>query len=92
MYRIVTTKSYRKAFKRLIRSPRFDASRLEMVIDILASGEQLPREFLDHKLSGELRGFMECHVQNDLLLVYHVKDDRLILVLVDLGTHASLFR
>ena len=91
MLGIVTTKSYRNAFKRMSRSPKFDHARLETVVDTLASGETLSREFLDHRLSGDLTGFRECHVQNDLLLVYRIERERLILVLVELGSHANLF-
>lgn len=42
-------------------------------------------------LSGPYKGYMECHIQPDWLLVWRVDGDRLLLILVDTGTHADLF-
>jgi addiction module RelE/StbE family toxin len=30
----------------------------------------LPGKMSDHKLDGPLKGFMECHLDNDVLLIY----------------------
>lgn len=32
--------------------------------------EQLPGKMRDHKLDGPLKGFMECHLGDDVLLIY----------------------
>jgi len=45
----------------------------------------------DHALSGEWHGYRECHIKGDLLLVYQIHDDVLVLVLVDIGSHPQLF-
>jgi mRNA interferase YafQ len=31
---------------------------------------QLPAKMKDHKLDGPLKGFMECHLADDVLLIY----------------------
>lgn len=91
MYVIVTTSRYRSSFKRISRQKDFNRKALEKVIDALARGEKLAPRYHDHQLSGTLKEFRECHVQNDLLLVYQKHDNLLILSLVDIGTHSSLF-
>ena len=32
--------------------------------------EQLPGKMKDHKLDGPLRGFMDCHLDDDVILIY----------------------
>jgi len=32
--------------------------------------ESLPAKMHDHKLDGPLKGFMECHLDDDVLLIY----------------------
>lgn len=32
--------------------------------------EPLPAKMCDHKLDGPLKGFMECHLDDDVLLIY----------------------
>ncbi len=91
MYEITSIKRYQKAVKRVSRHKDFDSDTLESVIDKLAKGEKLEAKYKDHQLKGTLKDFRECHVQNDILLVYQKLNDVLILVLVDLGTHSELF-
>ena len=43
------------------------------------------------ELKGKYKGFWECHIQPDWLLMYLKEDDILVLTLVDTGTHADLF-
>lgn len=45
----------------------------------------------DHDLKGDFQGFRECHVEPDLLLIYKIFDDQLVLVLVRVGSHSDLF-
>ena len=49
------------------------------------------REYKPHLLAGEYNGFMECHVENDLLLIW-LDETENIIKLVRLGTHSELFR
>ncbi|MBX2670484.1 type II toxin-antitoxin system YafQ family toxin, partial [Campylobacter jejuni] len=42
-------------------------------------------------LKGNYIGFRECHIQQDLLLVYQKQDDKLILYLLRIGSHSELF-
>jgi len=91
MYEIVRSKKYRRSIKKLKASGSFSEYEFDKVIDILATGETLPKKHQDHALSGSMSGYRECHVKSDLLLVYYKEDKVLILVLVDIGSHSDLF-
>ena len=45
----------------------------------------------DHPLKGEMAGYRECHVRDDLLLVYVIRKKQLVLTLINIGTHSELF-
>ncbi len=81
-------KSFQKDFDKLLLNG-FDDSVLNKVILSLRKKEPLDPQFKDHALKGKWKPFRECHIKADILLVYLVKDDELILV--RLGSHSELF-
>ncbi len=44
--------------------------------------KRLPAGFRDHTLSGELAGFRECHLGDDILLIYLDKKDVVTLLVI----------
>jgi len=92
MYVIRTTQGYRKSIKKLTQSGVFPLSELEKIIDLLANDKNLPAKYGDHALSGTLKNFRECHIKNDVLLMYYKKETGLVLVLVNVGSHSHLFK
>lgn len=66
-------------------------AQIESVVVSIAKGETLEARYKDHELKGEWKGYRECHIRPDVLLVYQIQDDVLILLLVDIGSHAQLF-
>lgn len=91
MYFIVHSKSYNKAIKKLIKSGKVKLSEVDEIVDLIANKKVLPIKYRDHKLNGEFSEYRECHIQGDLLLVYQIIKDELVLVLIDIGTHSYLF-
>ena len=89
-YSVRTSKRYRRELKTVISRGK-DASKLEEVIDILASGETLPPYYKDHSLSGQWKGYRECHIEPNWLLVYRIYDNVLVLALMSTGTHSDIF-
>lgn len=79
-------KNYKKMMKRGLKREDF-----QLVIEKLQNGKKLDKKYKDHVLKGKYKGFHECHIQPDWLLIYKIQDDVLILTLVDTGTHADLF-
>lgn len=93
MYTILRSKNFEKSYKRLkgsVITPSIK-TKLEHLVADLATGKKLPPSTKDHKLSGELKDYRECHIKPDLLLGYQIRDKELILLLIDIGSHAYLF-
>ena len=88
-YAIRQTARYRKSLRRMIRRGK-DIEKIVSVVSMLAKGEPLPPQCKDHALVGDLAGLRDCHVENDWVLLYQIKEDILILTLTDTGTHSDL--
>lgn len=67
------------------------AERLEKVLDYLVNEIPLPQEYRDHDLTGDWKGYRECHIQPDWLLIYKIRNDSLVLTLTRTRTHSDLF-
>ena len=93
MYQVIATTQYEKSLRKLVKAglKKKAQDEIALAIEIIASGSALPSQYRDHKLKGEFKDYRECHIQGDLLLVYQIVKDELVLVLLDIGTHADLF-
>lgn len=92
VYEIVRTRRFKTAYKRVKNLKDFKKETFSEVIETLASGDTLSAKYRDHKLTGNLKNFRECHLATDILLLYQIDDGVLILTLVSIGNHAQLFR
>lgn len=90
MYRIEFTAEMKRNVK-LMKKRGKDISKLTAVLDLLASGNPMPQQYDDHRLTGNLKDFRECHIESDWLLMYQIHEDVLILTATATGTHADLF-
>ncbi len=90
MLRVKYHKSFKKDYKQALKR-NYDISLLEEVISVLVSEKELAPKYNDHKLSGKYKGFRECHILPDWLLIYKVDKKDLILVLSRTGKHNDLF-
>ncbi|MDR2558861.1 MAG: type II toxin-antitoxin system YafQ family toxin [Oscillospiraceae bacterium] len=80
-------------FKRDVKTLKkrgYDLSLLEDVVEKLANGEALPEKYRDHALKGNRKGYRDCHIQSDWVLIYRIDKDVLTLVLSETGTHADV--
>jgi len=91
MYIKFYTKKFQKSYKKFLRSGKIERSDVDFVIDLLALGEKLSSLYRDHSLSGEYEGYRECHIHSNILLIYKIEDEKLVLVIFDIGTHSELF-
>ena len=88
-YRVIETTRFRKDLKKLLKRG-LDKAKLLSVVQKLANGEQLPPQFKDHALVGDMAGLRDCHIQNDWVLLYTIENGALVLTLVRTGTHSDL--
>lgn len=90
MYTVKFTSDYKKSFKK-IKKRGLDTSLLDEVIDKLRKGKKLEAKYQEHILTGNYKGFYECHIKPDWLLIYYFQKDVLVLTLVDTGSHSDLY-
>ena len=72
-----------------LRKKKYDLDELKKVLLYLLDDNPLPGRYRDHALSGNWKGFRECHIKADWLLIYEVTDSEIIFVAT--GTHDDLF-
>ena len=90
-YRVFTTHRFDKSLRRCSKR-HLPIEHLRHVVSLLAERGALPVEYRPHKLQGyKGHNVWECHLQADWLLVWQQYDDKLILLLLDTGSHADLF-
>ena len=80
--------TFKKDYK-LCKNRGYVMDKLKKVITLLSIPSALPSIYKDHSLLGNYKGYRECHIQPDWLLVYRYKDN--CLELYRTGTHADIF-
>ena len=88
MFEIHTSIKYKKQRKRLALS---DRNLLDDIVYKLANNEALEQKHKDQKLKGGFKGFRECHIRPNLLLIYQKQAEILVLTCVEVGSHSELF-
>ena len=88
-YVIKATSQFKRDLK-TIKKRGYRKELLEEVVQLLADGAELPPQYKDHDLSGNWKGFRECHITPDWLLVYQIFEETLILSLTRTGIHSDL--
>ncbi|MBD5177838.1 MAG: type II toxin-antitoxin system YafQ family toxin, partial [Bacteroidales bacterium] len=80
------TTQFKKDLKRYKNRPKV-IEKLEFILGLLQNELPIPEENKPHPLTGNYRGHMECHVENDTLLIWWDKESDII-KLVRFGTHS----
>lgn len=91
MYFVYPLKDYKKSLEKIVRSGKIDIEEVDNIVEIISSGKKLSQKHKDHALKGDWKGYRECHIRPDVLLIYKKEEEKLILILVDIGSHSSLF-
>lgn len=86
--RVIYPARFRRDVRRMRRQGA-NIDRLNAVVTTLAMKQPLAFHHRDHALTGNWRGYRECHIQPDWLLIYRVEDDEL--QLARTGSHSELF-
>lgn len=88
-YKLDYTSAFSKDLKR-VKKRGYNLSLLNEVVAQLADGKPLHEKHKDHPLTGNWKGFRDCHITPDWILVYRIYNDKLLLVLTRTGTHSDL--
>ncbi|WP_027252010.1 type II toxin-antitoxin system YafQ family toxin [Photobacterium halotolerans] len=89
MLKLVISSVFKREYKKTVKQSVEDSLLIGQVVGHLRQGVQLPPSYLDHALTGNFKGFRECHIKPDLLLIYKVNGNEL--QLARLGSHSELF-
>ena len=82
------TGSFRRDLKRITKRG-YDLGKLAKVLNLLQENTPLPMSNRPHPLNGRWKGFLECHIEPDWLLIYQA--DAIRILVVRTGTHSDLF-
>jgi mRNA interferase YafQ len=88
MWAVVRTSKYFKDFEKM-RSRGHGVIRMHAVLQHLQTTGQAPTQSRPHKLSGVWKGYWECHIAFDWLLIYSTDGNAV--TLWRTGTHDDLF-
>jgi len=85
---VYKTKKFDKDL-RVMQKRGLNLNKLWDIVEAISLEKPLPIKNRNHKLSGEWKDFMECHIEPDWLLIYEIDSESLILART--GTHSDLF-
>ncbi len=91
MYKISYTRKFDKSFD-MCAKRGYDMKVIKEAMEILEEKGELPARYKTHKLTGEYKGCLECHLKPNWLLVWEKHDGELVMLMIDTGTHSDLFR
>lgn len=90
MTRIIETATrFKRDYRRELKTDPKLQDKLTPVIELLATDAELPERLSDHPLQGDWKGFRDCHIKPDLLMIYAKSEGAL--SLARLGSHSELF-
>lgn len=75
---------------KLLEKRGYDMRLFKEVVDMLLDGISLPLKHRDHPLHGDKRGYRDCHIQGDWVLIYKLDKGKLTLILSETGTHSDI--
>ena len=87
MLEIIFENSFLNGYKTL-KKKHYDIKKIDNIIFLLKEQQSIPNKYKNHYLKGDLQGYQELHVEKNILLVYRIIDDKLLLS--RLGTHSDL--
>jgi mRNA interferase YafQ len=87
---IIISTAFKKDYKRLSNNDAI-ISAVDKTILQLESGKPLPKEFKEHPLKGNYKGYFDCHIFPDLVMIFKRDIENDTIYLARLGNHNQLF-
>lgn len=89
MREIQFTSQFKKDLKRY-KHKKEVIDKLEAILRLLVNNLPIPEINRPHLLTGNYRGYMECHVESDTLLIW-LDQETNIIKLIRFGSHSEIF-
>ena len=68
---------------------KMNMAKINEIMTMLIEEEPLPERCREHELSGSFKGYTECHVQGDWVLIYKFGEG--VIRFARTGAHSDLF-
>lgn len=93
LLKLAPSTKFKKDLKRVTKQGK-NRELINDIIQILQCRETLPEKNRDHALVGNYKGYRECHIMPDWLLIYRITNNGSIelLELTRTGSHSELFK
>ncbi len=89
MRQVRTTGQFERDYAQTVKRGK-KVEKLDDVMMMLVTGQSLPPKYRDHALKGDFKGFRDCHIEPDWLLIYKVDAD--VITFARTGTHSDIFK
>ena len=91
--KLAPSTKFKKDLKRVTKQGK-NRELIDDVIEKLQRQEPLPEKNRDHVLLGDYKGYGECHIMPDWLLIYRITNNNSVelLELTRTGSHSELFK
>ena len=90
MYKIEATGRFKKDLKK-VKKRNLNLNLIKSAISTLEKKGTLPLNYRPHLLKGDYKGYYECHIQPDWLMIWEKNDSLKLITLIRTGTHSDLF-
>jgi len=77
--------------RKLMKKRNKDLNKLTEIMTMLIKEQPLLPKHENHPLHGEYKGWWECHVEPDWLLIYRLDKENRRIIFYRTGSHADLF-
>ena len=91
-FKIDYTSNFKRQYKKIKKQGK-DINKLKTVMKKLANLEPLEAKYKDHSLvdSKHFKDCRECHIEPDWILLYQYQDEKIVLLLISIGSHSDIF-
>jgi mRNA interferase YafQ len=89
MLTIVYRNKFKKNLDLMVKRGK-DPEKIKLVIIALVNEQPLDPKQKDHPQTVNYKGFRDCHIEPDWVMIYRIKEDTLYLERT--GTHSDLFK
>ncbi|MCK5510001.1 type II toxin-antitoxin system YafQ family toxin [Candidatus Parcubacteria bacterium] len=91
MYILKYSKQFKKDLKKYAKQNSRLINELKEILNLLILGKKLDDKYKNHRLKGQFKNCFECHVRPDILLIYKIEKQELMIFLLRVGSHSDLF-
>jgi addiction module toxin, relE/stbE family len=92
VYSLIPTTKYRKDYSKYLNQKAKLQVIKEMLVTLAYKGvEGIDKKHRPHLLKGNYKGYWECHILPDLLLIWEQDDEEKEITLYRIGSHSELF-